>query len=145
MKKGATMLSRRVQQDPRLIDLWPETFGPSHKLPPVAILRYQAKLLGQKTNSHVLADVVSDAPGNQGGTIFHSFFLVAPFLGDFRYKLFYIGHNVNLYPVTLVNAEETSDRRECGDENNFTLHLKEFLGRDRTHEIIRALIEQSES
>ena len=59
-------------------DLWPKEIGTAEITSPVAILREQASLLGQKTKNLVEADV--SPLNNDTDTIFYHFYIVAPAL-----------------------------------------------------------------
>lgn len=82
-------------------DLWPEDFAvtPEAKTP-ATILREQAAFLGQKTNNVVEAKVVPSGAIYPGGFVYN-FFIVAPVLDNYMYKLFTIAYNINLYPISL--------------------------------------------
>jgi hypothetical protein len=79
-------------------DFWPEGFGPIPQETPATLLREQAAKLGPKTKNHVTAIVRRDA---EQGTIYHSLYLNAPALGNYRYKVLNIAHLATNYPVTL--------------------------------------------
>ena len=66
-------------------DQWPQELRSSELTPPVVILKEQAALLGEKTEYRLRAEVVTQ---NMDGTLFHSFYIVAPSLQNYRYKLF---------------------------------------------------------
>src|SRR5258706_14676885 len=86
-------------------DLWPADIAQVANKPPVAILKEQAALLGDKTKNLVTARVVLDE--EQSPHAFsYDFFIVAPALQNYHYRLFSIGHNIDLYPVTLYLDED---------------------------------------
>lgn len=84
-------------------DLWPEDLIEdvcNFSRTPAIILREQAALLGKKTNNLVEAEVVrveTRHPGEFG----YAFFIVTPVLDGYKYKLFTIEYNLNMYPVSL--------------------------------------------
>src|SRR5262249_20402576 len=80
-------------------DLWPEDVTDTDVLPPVAIMRQQAGLLGRKTQNLVQAEVTTKAAPK--GQIRHFFTLVAPALDHYRYRLFYVKHGELAYPVDI--------------------------------------------
>ena len=82
-----------------MIDLWPEGIETNRVKSPVTILREQGSVLGQKTKNLVLGEVL-EASG-QGNEFAYSFFIVAPALSHYRYKLLTIHHDLGLYPVTV--------------------------------------------
>ena len=84
-------------------DLWPAIEQPTIKAP-VVILREQAQLLGEKTRNIVEAEVTR-IEGEDWIPWYHfayAFWIVAPTLGNYRYRLFAIAHGIDIYPV-LVN------------------------------------------
>lgn len=80
-------------------DLWPEITFEEQLDSPVAILKEQAALLGDKTQHIVTAEVrpLGTSIANQ---FVNGFYLVAPVLENYRYRLFTISHSVDPYPVT---------------------------------------------
>lgn len=84
-------------------NLWPKDIGQTALRAPVMILREQAALLGEKTHNVVKAEVDTLGPYSEynphAEKFAHRFYLVAPTLDDYRYKLFEITHSVVLYPV----------------------------------------------
>ena len=87
--------------------LWPEDIAITEgQVPPVAILKEQGSLLGQRTKNLVTGRVTTD---QEAGTeedrgsrhaFRYGFDLVAPALG-YRYRLFSISHGVDFYPLTI--------------------------------------------
>src|SRR2546422_72654 len=89
-------------------DFWPTDLKAAATAP-VAILRQQAALLGQKTHNLVEAQVetVSSPP-----YLIHNFVLVAPSLDNYRFKLFRIHHEIApLYPVIANKINGSSNQR----------------------------------
>ena len=129
------------------IDLWPSAFGlPKQELPD-AILKEQANRLGEKTNHVVEARV--EAPEHAkylSDKIRLAFYLVAPRLGNYSYRLFTveygitsIGQEITGYPVTLLNGEE----RICRDRGEFIEVLREIFASQTTLQVISALMDDS--
>ncbi len=158
-------------------DLWPQDLLAESQIPgPVAILREQAALLGRKTRNLIEADVtkVALAPysnpfdkcdeevaarfGRAGlGPRYafnYAFDLVAPALGDFRYRLFLVHHDVPQYPTMFDLDSEfikelgfisgSSGFVEAANEGEFVSILREILRSRRTREVIRTLQAQIE-
>lgn len=150
-------------------DLWPEDLLSDQLIPgPVAILREQAVLLGQKTRNLIEADVRKVAPlesfaASAARTLGlaarryafnYAFDLVAPALGDFRYRLFHIRHDVPQYPTMFDLDSEFRDELglqpgqsgfvEAADENAFVRILELILQSRRTREVIGTLRAQIE-
>ena len=73
-------------------DLWPDHFGLPGKTPPKVLLQEQADALKQKTKGVLEGWVSTDYQGNQ---FLLSFFVVAPYLGNYTYRLFYVVHPID--------------------------------------------------
>ena len=89
------------------IDLWPiinlDTSGET----PLKILLEQAEVLSQKTKGLVIGNVLTNPKGN---LIFHTFYLVAPMLNNYRYSLMDVVHSAMPYPTFIYNNNiETDD------------------------------------
>jgi hypothetical protein len=78
-------------------DLWPANIADSKLTTPVAILKEQAALLGEKTKQLVKGEVSTQTTGN---LFVHHFYIVAPTL-NYKYELFTASHVINFYPLTL--------------------------------------------
>jgi hypothetical protein len=150
-----------------MTDLWPTDIGAAEFRAPVTILKEQASLLGQKTQQIVSASVAS----SRGGTIAHSsktvkqkaleydfrhdFYIVAPAIANYRYRLFTIMHNIEPYPCVFLLDEDLL--RELGfwmdgktvtvtaaDEEQFIFALARIFKAEKTRRVIAALLAQSE-
>ncbi len=82
-------------------DMWPSDITHSELLPPVAMMREQASLLGKKTRNLVTAEVSSrkEFESGKGEVLIHRFDLVAPALDNYTYGLFYIVQPITIYPL----------------------------------------------
>ncbi len=123
------------------LDLWPEDIKVADMVTPLSILKEQASLLGQKTQNLVEAEVQTKPLGAEFS---HSFFLVAPPLDNYRYKLFEVHHPIDLYPIKIVD-ENGGVRHEANSQDQFIGQLKEVLTSEKTKSVIKALIAQSQS
>ena len=146
-------------------DLWPVDLAFADIKTPVAILREQAYLLGQKTNNVIEGEVTSttedyslpydmvsriasftmsegelDAMKKNNPTFYHSFYVKVPTLGNYRYKLFYVEHPINLYPVILHREGKAT---KCEDEEEFGEALRKAFADPNTLRIISSLRSQS--
>lgn len=128
-------------------DLWPE-IEQSQVVPPVAILREQAALLGKKTN-HLLEGRV--ATTNTGyGAVVHSFYIVAPALDDYTYKLFEISHGADPYPVHVPGLPRRGalgqivpvEGLQLASEQELLDYMREILKSDETIRIVGSLLAQ---
>jgi hypothetical protein len=136
-------------------DLWPSDIGYSAKRAPVVILREQASLLGQKTQNILQAEVEPQSGMSSGIKLKHtpfeySFRVVAKALGNYRYNLFKIFHDIMLYPVEIqgdndILKEVAGEGVDCilaDSEDEFKAILKKILGSEKTREVIAALMSQ---
>ena len=78
-------------------DFWPTDLTTGPVATPVAILREQAALLGEKTGGLVLGQVRSVAV--PGDLLVHHLFLTVPALGDYRYELLNVQHSIKMSPI----------------------------------------------
>lgn len=155
-------------------DLWSDDITSIDIKVPVAILREQAFLLGKKTKNIVEAEVkridISDEGSGSGQGIDisnemplnsvelnedltkfrYGFYILAPALGNYRYKLFTIWHDVNLYPVNFTTDEDIKNEIypdkntiSAKSEEEFLEILKKIFQSKRTKQIIRAIFSQS--
>lgn len=138
----ATSRRRSKKFQGEFTDLWPEHFEDTNSIPPVAYLRYQATLLGRKTQHLVEAEVESNALRENAGTIYHNFYIVAPLLGDYRYKLFYVAHGFDSYEKRVVLADE-QERIEFSNIGEFLDGLSVFLKSEKVRRLITGLVNQS--
>ena len=118
----------------QIADLWGE-FKPAVGRTPLAILREQAALLGDKTKRLVEARVVTRTDGS---VFFHSFRLVVPALDLYTYELFTVHHEVDLYPVTAY-----AETRLLKTEDEFVEWLRAKLSSEATMRIIGNLMAQA--
>lgn len=102
-----------------MIDLWPEEIKLLFIRTPQTVLEEQAKLLPPKTDYLVEAEVEREVPFEDDETTFlrYNFFLVAPRLDNYRYALFAIEYEMDLYPVRFDLLRDDLQRQ-----------LKETLG-----------------
>jgi len=121
------------------LDLWPEEIAPANVTPPATILQSQASLLTKRTKYKLRGSVVTT---NLGGSLRHSFLLVAPTLQDYRYELFEVAHGVMPYPVSVYSAPKGVSTAEIPDEHSFVEWLRSVLASDETKRIIGALLAQ---
>lgn len=136
-------------------DLWPDGISANVEgASPVAALRMQASLLGQKTQGLVKGAVrISFRDESAPGTFCYNFCIVCPPLDFYHYVLFKVRYPVEFYPLT-VNADpelltslpDEIDR--CGacaiadGPAMLVTILRSILGSAKTKRIIEALILQ---
>jgi hypothetical protein len=127
-------------------DLWPD-IEQSNVVPPVGILREQAAALGKKTG-HLLEGRVDTRIGEDGNFI-HSFYIVAPTLDNYSYRLFSIIHGANQYPVTVPHPRRMEaglrpypQTQRIGSEKLLVNYLREVLNSEKTKRIVGSLLAQ---
>ncbi len=116
-------------------DLWPANIADSRLTTPVAILKEQAALLGEKTKQLVKGEVSTQTTGN---LFVHHFYLVAPTL-NYKYELFTASHVINFYPLTL---RQTSQNTTIMNEEDFKEKLKEILSSQHTLNVVHSILAQ---
>jgi len=144
-----------------MTDLWPTDLVNTIEVNgPVSILKEQASLLGAKTKNIVKAKieridflrVKSLSSSDPLGQAFnYAFAIYAPALGDYRYRLFEIHHDIDPYPVRIVVddaiARETGIPPEVGavanHEEEFKCFLSKILGSTKTRQVIQTILSQS--
>jgi hypothetical protein len=144
-----------------MADLWPNDLGLVDIKSPLSILKDQAAMLGQKTQMIVKAEVgrgnleyyYRTAAINKEDLkkFLYEFYIVAPVLENYRYRLFSIIHDVDLYPVEfLLDVEieeeiigEEVDLRFALSESQFIDMLGHILNSNKTKKVIRSLLAQS--
>jgi hypothetical protein len=139
-----------------MVDLWPDLMLLPDKKAPVVLLREQAGLLSDKTNGLILGQVDKSKSNavRVGGKLkivefCYKFYLVAPALDNYRYKLFEIGHDIGLYPVGFniedeIKKEISPDGSEplAKDEREYLEILKKIFNCSKTKTIIFAILSQ---
>ena len=127
------------------IDLWPSDFGSPEIEYPDVILKQQAALLGDKTQHLVEAEVHSPDNGLLlRDKILKTFYLVAPALAGYRYRLFTIQYDVNPYPVIITGYSDAGGRI-CQTKTEFLTALKDLFASDETRRVIASLLAQSQA
>jgi hypothetical protein len=101
---------------------------------PASILREQAALLGPKTQNVIEARVETAVTADD--KFAHAFYLVAPGLDNYRYRLLQITHPIGLYPVI-------SPPHVLKTEEEFTAWLHKKLSSDQTRRIVANLLAQA--
>jgi hypothetical protein len=122
--------------------LWPNDIAISNNnlRAPVTILRQQATFLGEQTQNLVVAEVNSE---NRDGTFWYGFNLVAPALGNYRYRLFSIIHSINFYPIE-IDFFGVDGLIKVSSEQEFIESLKTIFASEKTKQVVQALMAQSQ-
>jgi hypothetical protein len=120
----------------QIVDLWPPEVGTTTIVPPLAILRRQAVILGERTQNLIEGQVETLT---QGERFRQRFYIVAPSL-DYKYLLFEIQHDVIGYPVTVVERDGIPFQLDTQEE--FVNWLKQTLSSDETRRVVASLLSQ---
>jgi hypothetical protein len=139
--------------------LWAEVEDiPTIKIP-AFILKEQAELLGETTNSILRGDVKSfraslrffdDMPSETivvdktGSLLGFSLIIIAPQMNYYEYCVLTIAYDpVEVYPVYFESVV-LSGIHQCRDESEFNDYLKKILSSERIKRVIMSLIAQSQ-
>jgi hypothetical protein len=117
-------------------DLWPLHIVAEKIMAPVVILKEQAALLGEKTGNQVVAEVRTSS---EDSWFYLSFYLVAPALDNYKFRLFRVRHQIALYPLYL-SWQDNENPIDSAD--GLTFRLREILNDESTIKVVRALIAQ---
>lgn len=116
-------------------DLWPANIADSKLVPPVALLREQAALLGRKTRQLIDGEVTTET---MGGLFVHHFYIAAPTL-QYRFELFFVSHGVTFYPLTLRHLNRST---AVTSENEFKEKLQEIFAAQHTLNVVHSILAQ---
>jgi hypothetical protein len=91
-------------------NLWPEDIGQTDdETTPLTILQEQAKLLGTRTQNIITAIVETEIGDGYKAAFTHDFYIVAPILQNYRYRLFSVTHDIDFYPLSVYLEEGTAE------------------------------------
>jgi hypothetical protein len=146
-----------------MIDLWPDELTVVDQRTPLAILREQASLLGEKTKNIVIG-VLEDqgilGPLKLKNHPFkHGFVLGCPALNGYRFRLFSIGYDFSMYPVYFDLDSDIAEEimrethvelgedgtLQASNEEEFIKTLKRIFSSRKAVQVIRALLSQAQS
>jgi hypothetical protein len=145
-------MCEETEMTPTIRDLWPEKFGEPTQPTPVAILRQQGLLLGQKTENFVYGEVQSRA--YPSGEFAHVLEVVAPLLA-FRQPIAVAYHYVDVYPARIGQPDRNNPwnhrdfptiagtPRVVDSAEAFMEALKSILQSEETTKLIQTLVAQS--
>jgi len=142
-------------------NLWPEDIAVVETKAPVTILKEQASLLSRQTKGIVEGEV-TQVPDSAGERPFgYGFHIKAPALGDYRYLLLKIAHDVTMYPILIRPDESTLNELQsrkalqefrveppaivARNEGEFIKVLSLVFASSRTKQVVRAILAQSGS
>jgi hypothetical protein len=124
----------------KIDSLWPKDLKPSKRLMPEDILRKQAKALEEQTDGLLSGSV---EVGSQGEWVTLSFFIVAPRLDDFPYRLFKVRHKVADPFKPLEIIIKSNQIRRASTREEFEKELSEIFASDATRALIGNLLSLS--
>lgn len=123
-------------------DLWPKDLGVASDIkPPVAILREQADLLTKKTQGKLEGRITST--GKPDKSFGHQFFVTAPALDEYSFRLLSIQHPIDYYPLNF-SFDAVGSSTVCANESEYLSVLRDSLAHERTKKIIAAILAQLE-
>jgi hypothetical protein len=126
-------------------DLWGEIEYLLDIKAPTEILREQAQLLGKKTKGQLIGKI-SKHPLTKDESFFYDFFINAPSLDNYSYKLFTIKHGMELYPVSILTSgfeNGGGSGKECKDPGSFESKLELIFSSEKTRGVIKQLLAQT--
>jgi len=131
-------------------DLWPEDIAVNEAVAPVAILKDQASLLGERTKNLVEGRVTQRDRSYSDPDFTYDFYVVAPALNNYRYRLFSISHGVEFYPLRIqesgtFDADGRDFELKVNDEDELLETLAKIFSSQKTKGIISSLIAQSKA
>lgn len=140
-----------------MYDLWPLDVKRLGLRTPETVLREQASLLKNKTNGIVLAGLSEVEISNENAAfLIYHFFLIAPRLEDYRFRLFAASYNYDLYPVVFTLDEdlrqelkeqlgEWEEPLTASEEEELESILRSIFHSKKTRLVIGSLLTQSEA
>lgn len=144
-----------VQENP-----WPSHVVPLSGIPPVNILRQQVALLKQLTNGVLEGSVVSDEDEDDNESVIHSFYIVAPHLDDYRFRVISLAHQIDEpYPAYVIyDASQSYDASrmkhmtwshavyaEIRDESGLYERLRQTFNSEKVVRVMQSLLAQSQT
>jgi hypothetical protein len=146
-------------------DLWPNDIAQVVNRTPVTILKEQASLLGSKTKNIVTAEVGQVDEDATSHDLIYRFYIVAPALKNYHYRLFDISHPIDLYPLTVfpdssvadeliygkpeflqaydLGANERHGSFQVQKEESFLALLEQIFAAQKTRRVIASILGQS--
>ncbi len=118
-------------------DLWPDFEAEKIKNPKTVLVE-QANLLGEKTKNVIIAEVRT--AGDSSKNIIHSFDIVAPAMGNYRFNLFQIRHSILFYPLDFLYKNTGTHVKT---EEELIDRMAYVFNNDETKNILNSLYSQS--
>jgi len=124
------------------IDLWPSDFGVPDENMPVTILRAQASLLYEKTGYKLEGSVSTQVEGED---FEHYFYIVAPALDSYHFRLFRVKHKIDPYPLWIYSDVLPKYEHEVATVDDFIKALRTIFASEKTKNLIVTLLAQTSS
>jgi len=106
---------------------------------PKSILKEQAALLAEATRNIVTGEIQE---GSVADKFVLTFYLVAPYLNDYRYEVLEVIHGVDIYPATIRDRIH-GNNLNAKAESEFETHLESILSSREVRKAIQTLQSQS--
>ena len=119
-------------------NLWPENLS-TDVLPPLAILRAQAGLLGKITKGILEAEVTSVAKDD---VVRHQLDVIAPALDGYRHRLLVVEHESHLVYPAIIDPD-SNEAEFAQTPQNFINRLQTLLNSGQVLSVITSLIARS--
>lgn len=108
---------------------------------PTEILKEQAVMLTSLTNGILNGSVSVEGHGKHFDIILS---IIAPAIGGYKLDILRVEHDLNDYPVEIINLIDDQRREHyCSDEQELLEALGKILGSEQIRRIIRSLVAQS--
>ena len=133
---------------------WPSDLSLFQERTPVSIMKEQAQILVKNTNYKLRGQVSTHS--DEEGEIFHTFYVVVPALGNYRYELFAVSHGALAYPVKIISSPKAENepnerprdavnrmKKTLATEDDFVAWLKTILGSKETRRLLASLLAQA--
>ena len=131
-------------------DLWPSDIEKTEIEAPVNILKEQAAKLSERTKNAIRGNVqwYDETPKSFG----YTFYIKTHLLGEYRYLLFRIYYDEEMYPVVFLLDEDifqdifpgrtSYGPIEAKDDAEFIKILKEIFNAKKTRNVIQSILAQ---
>lgn len=118
--------------------LWGDLSNTAIFRTPFTILKEQAAILSQQTKGLLVGEVKRYQDENEDISL--SLYIVAPSLGDYRYEVVQVYHDITIYPLIVrsMATEDPSNPRHS--EQEFEQALGEILSSLQVKRVISALL-----
>jgi hypothetical protein len=120
-----------------LKSLWGEISQTEIVRTPFTILKEQSAILAKQTKGLLVGEVSRNQIVGNDSTL--TLRILAASLG-YRYEVVQVHHNVNLYPLTIVNLAVDDSAEQCNSEQEFEQALGKILSSPQVKRVISVLL-----